>query len=231
MRKTQRRWIAFAISVAVLVVPVGWAAYAAMTWLRFGHTERRATNDVVMERYIPRYDIAEVHRIRVAAPPAAVYAAAMALDLKRSPVVSGIFRSRELMLRARPDPRPSLPITRELVAIGWGPLEDVPGHHITFGAVTQPWKPNVTFRALKPRDFARFDSAGFVKIVVTFAVDSIGPRDAVFRTETRAVATDADSHSRFRRYWSVFSPGILIIRREALRMVKRDAERTMLDDD
>jgi len=29
----------------------------------------------------------------------------------------------------------------------------------------------------------------------------------------------------FRRYWSLFSPGITLIRREALRLVKGDAER------
>jgi hypothetical protein len=29
----------------------------------------------------------------------------------------------------------------------------------------------------------------------------------------------------FRRYWSIFSPGILLIRREALRVVRAEAER------
>jgi hypothetical protein len=39
------------------------------------------------------------------------------------------------------------------------------------------------------------------------------------------VTTDPASRERFRRYWSLFSPGILVIRYEALRMVRAEAER------
>jgi hypothetical protein len=47
----------------------------------------------------------------------------------------------------------------------------------------------------------------------------------MFRTETRVATTDAYARERFRRYWAVFSPGILLIRRASLRLVKADAER------
>jgi hypothetical protein len=47
----------------------------------------------------------------------------------------------------------------------------------------------------------------------------------VFRTETRALATDPESRARFRRYWTLVSPGIVLIRWEMLRLVKREAER------
>jgi hypothetical protein len=56
----------------------------------------------------------------------------------------------------------------------------------------------------------------------------VEPREAghsLFRTETRVATTDPESRARFRRYWSVFSPGILVIRWEALRLVRRAAER------
>jgi hypothetical protein len=39
------------------------------------------------------------------------------------------------------------------------------------------------------------------------------------------LATDPVSRARFRRYWAALSPGILLIRREALRLVKAEAER------
>ena len=110
-------------------------------------------------------------------------------------------------------------------ALGWGVLGEVPGRQIVLGAVTQPWQSNVVFRALPPNSYASWDSAGFVKIVVTLAADSLGPNESVFRTETRAVATDAASRAKFRRYWSVFSPGILLIRTQALSLVRREAER------
>jgi hypothetical protein len=37
--------------------------------------------------------------------------------------------------------------------------------------------------------------------------------------------TDATARRRFRRYWAVMSPGILLIRYEMLRLVRREAER------
>jgi len=45
------------------------------------------------------------------------------------------------------------------------------------------------------------------------------------RTETRVMTTDPAARRKFRRYWSIFSPGIVLIRRVALRLTKLDAER------
>ena len=41
------------------------------------------------------------------------------------------------------------------------------------------------------------------------------------------VTTDAESRRRFRRYWALVSPGMNLIRREMLRLIKRRAERTV----
>jgi hypothetical protein len=224
----RRRWIVVAAVGGLLLAPVlGWSAYAAATWLTFGPTRSSASADPLMSRYLPRSDIAEVHRTRVAAPAAATYEAARRMDLQQSGVIRAIFRGRELMLRSAAPPRPAhLPLVTELSSLGWGVLEEVPGRQIVLGAVTQPWMANVVFRALPSSAYAAWDSAGYVKIVVTLAVDSLGPRASEFRTETRALATDAVSRAKFRRYWSVFSPGILLIRSRALPLVRRDAERT-----
>ena len=55
-------------------------------------------------------------------------------------------------------------------------------------------------------------------------MEPAGPSRCILRTETRAIATDAASRSRFRRYWALLSPGILLIRHEMLRVVAADAE-------
>jgi hypothetical protein len=230
MRAGRRRRVIIAGLCGLVIAPaLGWGAYAAATWLTFGR-HRSAGSDPLMRRHMPRYDIAEVHRTRVAAPASVTYQAARTVDLYESGVVHAIFRARELMLGSTAQARPKrFPLVAELLSIGWGVLEEVPGRQIVFGAVTQPWQSNVVFRALPPSSFASWDSAGFVKIVVTIAADSAWPKESVFRTETRAVATDAESRAKFRRYWSVFSPGILLIRREALSLVRRKAERGASD--
>jgi hypothetical protein len=224
---TKRLKVVLGVLGGLVIAPLlGWAAYAAVTWTRFGATSASHDADPGIARYMPRYDIAEVHQVRVAAPASATYEAARAIDMHESDVVHAIFRSREILLGANADARPArIPLVTELLSLGWGVLEEVPGRRIVLGAVTQPWKPDVVFRGLPPSTFAAFDSAGYVKIVVTIAGDSLGPRDSRFRTETRALATDPDSRAKFRRYWSIFSPGILLIRSELLKLVRREAER------
>jgi len=52
-----------------------------------------------------------------------------------------------------------------------------------------------------------------------------GSARSIFRTETRAIATDAEARTKFRRYWSLLSPGIIVIRWMPLGPLKAEAER------
>ena len=84
----------------------------------------------------------------------------------------------------------------------------------------QPWNANVTFEGLSADEFAAFNEPGYVKIAWTLRADPITPTESVFRTETRAIATDAAARAKFRRYWSLLSPGIIVIRSLMLQPVK-----------
>lgn len=61
------------------------------------------------------------------------------------------------------------------------------------------------------------------------AAEPPGPAASLAVTETRATATDAYARQRFRPYWTLASPGIVLIRRQSLRLVKSDAERRYRD--
>jgi hypothetical protein len=104
-------------------------------------------------------------------------------------------------------------------------LADLPGREVVLGGVTRPWEPNPVFRALPPDEFVAFNEPGYVKIVFTLRADNAGSGNSVFRTETRAIATDPVSRKKFRRYWTFLSPGIVAIRRLLVPAVKREAER------
>jgi len=183
--------------------------------------------DAFLDRLIPEYDIVERHQIRVGAPVDATFDALCLVDFEDSVIIRAIIRGRELMLGSRrgetgPRPRGLLADTR---AMGWGQLALVPGREIVMGAVTKPWEPNVIFRPLPPDAFAAFREPGYVKIAWTLRAD---PDDdgSIARSETRAVATDAHSRVRFRRYWRRVWPGTVLIRRVAMRLVKRRAEQS-----
>ena len=81
------------------------------------------------------------------------------------------------------------------------------------------------FRTLTPDEFAAFREPDYVKIAWTLRADPAGATASVFRTETRAVATDAAARRKFRPYWCFLSPGIILIRRMMLLPLKKEAER------
>lgn len=216
------------LSASVAVAAAAYATYAGVTWLRYGHASRSTAEDEdpLLDRFMPIYDIAERHRIGIDAPAEIAFASACETDLWQSPIVRGIFKAREVMLGSEPDTtvraRGLLALT---TSIGWRVLAEVPGREVVVGALTQPWKADVTFRGLPPEEFAGFNEPGYVKIAWTLRADPVSTTRSIFRTETRAVATDPSARARFRRYWSFLSPGIIIIRWMTLRPVKAEAER------
>ena len=221
LRKTAGVMGAGAGAVALLGL-----GYAGITWYRYGKVGRGAGRNHLVDRFMPKYEVREVHQTRVEAPADATFAAAHELDLRRSTIVRAIFTGRELLMGAEHAKRehPS-GFLAEVLGLGWRILAEEPGRELVLGAVTQPWHADVEFRGLAPEEFAAFNDPGYAKIVFTLGVDPLGRRTSLFCTETRVVTTDPESRSRFRRYWSVFSPGILLIRYETLRLVKREAER------
>jgi hypothetical protein len=145
-----------------------YAAYVGTTWLGYGRVRPGVGDDqdLLLDRFIPAYEIVERHRITVAAPAGITFAAACDLDLLQSAAIRAIFRGRELMMGSQPDPsdhpRGILALTKSL---GWGVLAEVPGREVVVGAVTQPWNANVVFRSLPPDAFAAFTEPDYVKIV------------------------------------------------------------------
>ncbi len=229
-RRTRRAvgWMAGGVALST----VAYAMVVATTWYRYGHAAvaSRDELDPLLDQFMPEYDVAERHHVRVAAPAAITLSAAADTDLQQSAIIRTMIRTRELVLGAEPDPvsHPRRGLLAEVTSLGWGVLAEKPGREIVVGAVTQPWRANVVFRGLPPEDFKAFREPGYVKIVWTLRADPSGPAESIFRTETRVATTDPAARSRFRWYWARFSPGIILIRRVMLRNLKAEAERRAL---
>lgn len=225
MNKRAVKYLGWTLAGSAGATVLGWLGYGAAAWSRYGRVQKDGHRDVILDEFMSTSEVRDHHEIRVAAPAVITYAAACEMDLDRSGVVRAIFHGRELLMRAkaggRDRPRSFL---SEVLSLGWGVLADVPGREIVLGAVTRPWEANVRFRSIPPADFATFKDPRYVKIVWNLSVEPLGPTDSMFRTETRVATTDAYARQRFRRYWAVFSPGIRLIRRESLRIVRADAE-------
>ncbi len=198
----------------------------AATWYRYGRVARHGGLPTLLDRFLPTCEVLERHETRVVAPAEMTFVAAREMDLMQSPLVRAIFRGRELLMRATPaTKRQERTFLHEVLELGWGVLAEESGREMVLGAVTQPWEADVRFRSLPPDEFAAFDAPGYAKIAWTIRAEPLGPATSRFCTETRVATTDADSRKRFRRYWTMVSPGVRLIRRESLRLVRADAER------
>jgi hypothetical protein len=221
--RTALRWIGAGVGLAA----GAYAALVAGAWLRYGHVTRETgeDGDPLLDTMMPDYEIVERHHVRVHAPADVTFEATNAIDFQRSAIARAIFKARELFMGSddAPPPPPGS-FLAQMQAIGWGELARAPGREVVMGAVTQPWLADVVFHPLPPAEFAAFHEPGFVKIAWTLRADPVSATESIFRTETRAVATDPIARAKFRRYWSFVSPGIILIRWMMLGPLKADAE-------
>jgi hypothetical protein len=206
------------------IVATGYGTYARISWSRFGKV-KSTVPDELLDRFMPDYDVVDSHHIRVAAPAEITLAAASSMDLLQSPLIRCIFKVREFTMgtKAQPEMREKA-LIEQVKSLGWKVLAQNQGREIVFGAVTQPWLADVVFRPLEADEFASFREPGYVKIAWTLRADPMGSDWSVFCMQTRAKATDPIARQRFRRYWSLVSAGIVLIRWISLRLTKKEAE-------
>ena len=217
-----------AVAAGIGLAAAAYGVCVGVTWCRYGRVNPPGPEeqDPLLDSFMPAYDVVERHQVRIGAPAGVTLEAAREMDLQGSGLVRAIIRMREAILGATPDdgPRPR-GLLAEVQSLGWGVLAELPEREVVVGAVTRPWEANVTFRALPPEQFAAFSEPGYVKIAWTIRAEPSTPSASVFRTETRAYATDPTARVKFRTYWSFLSPGIILIRWAMLGPLKREAER------
>ena len=213
-------WLGSTIGLAAL----SYATYVAVTWYRYGRVSSN-DGDLLLDQFMPTYEVVERHGLRVAASAENTFSAACNMHLQQSALIGAIFKVRELILGGKMEEITHSPgLAAQAKEWGWGILAEVPGREIIFGAATQPWLANPRFLALSANEFKTFEAPGFVKIAWTLRADPIDHTKSLFRTETRASTTDAASRAKFRRYWAFFSPGISLIRWISLGPLKAQAQ-------
>ena len=171
---------------------------------------------MLIDRFLPRYDFAERHEIVVAATPEQIDPHVRALDLTGSRVVRVLFRLRGM-------PAGALRLDG-LERAGFRILADVPAEEVVLGLVGRFWTASGGLCRFDAPDFVAFDEPGWAKAVWGFRLEPRGTDRTRLVTETRVRCTDAASRRRFRLYWLVVRPFSGLIRRIALREIRRQAE-------
>lgn len=172
---------------------------------------------MLIDRFSPHYDVRAQYRIEIKAPVERVYQTARFMDMKDSKIVRWLYRLRGL-------PGDNLSFDG-MLKWGFVLLADIPMEEIVFGLIGRFWTRSAQVQSLDADAFVRFDRPGFAKALGNMAFFLQDNGSVLVTTETRVHCFDQASRRSFRRYWLLVGPFSGLIRKEWLRLIKRQAER------
>jgi hypothetical protein len=180
---------------------------------------------VLIDRFLPSYDVIEHHETTVDAPVDVTYHAVRNFDLARSPVVLALLTLRGLphLFTGAVKPKRRLGLD-DILDSGFVVLGEESKREIVLGIVGKFWQLSSGVHRIEADEFTGFDTPGFAKATWNFVVSERTGGGSTVVTETRVLCTDAESHRKFGWYWRLVGPFSALIRRELLRTIKRDAE-------
>jgi hypothetical protein len=181
---------------------------------------------LTLDQLLPVPHFRERHGRRIAAPPAAVWAALHELRLRDVALSRLLMGIRLLPVRLTGRNEAVRMVSGRFLEEGPVPvLAADPQRALVAGGVMQPWKltggedpPELDAAALHA-----FAEPGWVKVGFDLVLEPDGAGTRLW-TETRVTATDPRTRTRFGYYWLAIRLGSGLIRRDMLRAVARRAE-------
>lgn len=177
---------------------------------------------MLIDDFLPRYDVRERHRVKVHAPIDKVYAAIRRLDIGQTRLTMLLFR-----LRGIPAGRcaPHCFTLDDFLKMRFILLGEKTNEELLLGLVGRFWTASGELRRLDAEGFRSFKEQGYAKAVWNFSLAGQRDGSVLLETETRVYCLDQTSRRRFRLYWLAVGPFSGLIRREVLRAIKRSAEK------
>ncbi len=183
---------------------------------------------MLIDEFLPIHDAVERHQIDIHASAGRVYAAARTLDLSGSVWVRWLFRLRglpALFLPRAKSRQEGLGLTLDgLLKNGFILLGESPPREIVLGLVGKFWSSSGCIQRLDKAGFLSFATPDYAKAAWNFSLSPQAEDITRLFTETRVLCLDEASRKRFRLYWVFIQPFSGLIRMEALRAIKRQAE-------
>jgi hypothetical protein len=180
---------------------------------------------VLIDEFLPDYDVVEHHEVQVGAPPDRTYRAVKGVDLARSPVVLALLVARGLphLFTGAVKPKRRLQLD-DILESGFVVLAEEPGSELVLGIVGKFWKLSSGVHRIEPDEFKGFDTPDFAKGAWNFLVCEREDGASTVVTETRVASTDDEARRKFGWYWRLIGPFSALIRRTVLGQIKREAE-------
>ena len=190
---------------------------------------------MLLDDFLPEFDVRTNHAIRVAAPPEHVYACLWRTDFDHWGITRALYALRtlptfvssplETRRRFLKEARRHFTL-QDLLDNGFALLDEQSGNELVLGTVGRFWRPRGQLCATSPRRFVEPAPAGMAKAAWNFSVGRHPKGGTELRTETRVLCADSVTRWRFRAYWTLIRPFSGLIRREILAAVCENAEAT-----
>lgn len=171
---------------------------------------------LLQDKYLPSFHFSEEHSILINASSQRIFSLVGGnLQFNGSWIIKVLF-----WLRGMPSSMMSL---TGLAKGKFITLKTLPDQEIIIGLIGRFWKPTGDLQHFNPEEFSSLQPNGFAKACWNFRLvpEENGTR---LVTETRILCLGEDCHKKFSRYWFIVRPFSGIIRKEILKVVKRQAE-------
>ena len=190
--------------------------------------KRIVARATLLDDFVPAYQFAEFHSIRIKAPRERVFQAIKEVRADE------IFLFRTLIWirrfgRSGPEnilnPGHDLPLLDVATRTTFLLLAEEPNREIVLGTLVGAPKGTERKKYPTPNDFKALHAPGFALAAINFRVEDSANGETLVTTETRVYATDAPARREFARYWRVIYPGSALIRAMWLRAIRHRAEK------
>jgi hypothetical protein len=178
---------------------------------------------VLLDRFLPEYDVSKRHSIGIPAPRERVFDAVVRYDFGSSLVTGALMGLRGYgWRRRRAAEGEAASLSERLVRFGFTLLGETPGEELVFGLVGRFWRPDGGLRSISAAEFESFAEPGFAKAAWNLRVGSgLHLPHCELSTETRVVCFGEATRRKFLLYWRLIEPFSGLIRWSLLRGVRR----------
>lgn len=173
---------------------------------------------MLLDEFLPVYDISDSVAAVVEADVAATWDALMRVDLmevgRRRPLAAALGALRavpdvisHLSRGERPPKPPDHPRWHDTPAppqpeTGWILLGERPRDEIAFGLVGRFWLPVITFAPVTPASFRDFAEPDYAKSIYAVSVRPAGDGRTLLAATMRTLAANEHARRWLRRYWT-----------------------------
>ena len=189
---------------------------------------------MLLDDYLPEFDVRTSYATRIAASPARVYASLWTANFDYWGVTRALYavrtlpsfpaRPRDTWRRLRDELFRKRFTLDAMLSEGFALLEERPGEELVVGTVGRFWRARGELRATSPDRFRAPAPSGTAKAAWNFEVGIRADGATELRTETRVLCADVATRRQFRSYWTLIRPFSGLIRQEMLAAVRSAAE-------